>query len=187
MSRPAEGPARHPAEPLRLGPITLRTWRNDESDAEFLVAGWTDPEVARWSPVPREPTRATARRWLLQAARKGTAPTAIDLVIADAVSDEPLGEIGVAEIDPVRGTGVLGWWLAEQARGKGHAGRAVEGFATWLFGTCGLTRLAAVIAADNTRSVAVARRAGFVHRANHPDGRLVFERRAGSATVRSRP
>ncbi len=165
----------------------MRAWRADDDDAAFLVAAWADHEVARWSPVPAEPTSTTAGRWLRQAAADRTAPTAIDLVIVDAVSGEPFGEIGVTEIDAERGTAVVGWWLVEPARGKGHATRAVDGFAVWLFEAWGMSRLAAIIAADNVASVAVARRAGFAHRANLPDGRLVFERRAGSATVRSRP
>jgi RimJ/RimL family protein N-acetyltransferase len=165
----------------------LRAWRADENDAAFLVDGWADREVARWSPVPNEPTSTTARRWLRQAAAVRTAPTAIDLVIVDATSDEPLGEVGVTEVDVERGTAVVGWWLVESARGKGHATRAVDGFASWLFEAFGVSRLAAIITADNVASVAVARRAGFAHRADLPDGRMVFERRAGSATVRSRP
>ncbi len=161
--------------------------RLDENDAAFLLAGWTDREVARWSPVPEEPTRTTADRWLRQASAERTGTTAIDLVIVDAGSDEPIGEIGVTEVDVERGTAVVGWWLSEPARGKGHATRALDGFAAWLLEACGVSRLAAIIDTDNVASVAVARRAGFAHRANLPDGRMVFERRTGSATVRSRP
>ena len=56
----------------------------------------------------------------------------------------------------------FGYWIAEDARGRGYATRAVILMTRWLF-DLGAARVFLTIVADNEGSVAVARRAGFVH------------------------
>ena len=56
----------------------------------------------------------------------------------------------------------LGYWIAAAARGRGYATRAVILLTRWLFDR-GAARAFLTIVAGNEASVAVARRAGFVH------------------------
>ena len=56
----------------------------------------------------------------------------------------------------------FGYWIADGARGRGYATRAVILMTRWLF-DLGAARAFLTIVADNEGSVAVARRAGFVH------------------------
>ncbi len=56
----------------------------------------------------------------------------------------------------------FGYWIAADARGRGYATRAVILLTRWLF-ELGAARVFVTIVAGNEGSVAVARRAGFVH------------------------
>jgi RimJ/RimL family protein N-acetyltransferase len=56
----------------------------------------------------------------------------------------------------------LGYWIAAGARGRLYATRAVILLTRWLF-ELGAARVFLTIVAGNEASVAVARRAGFVH------------------------
>jgi len=56
----------------------------------------------------------------------------------------------------------FGYWIAPSARGRGYATRSVLLMTGWLFGL-GAARVLLTIVAENDPSVAVARRAGFVH------------------------
>jgi RimJ/RimL family protein N-acetyltransferase len=93
-------------------------------------------------------------------ATSGT-PRGIAFAIADAASGELVGCCGVdnwTEEDVAR----FGYWIVEDARGRGYATRAVTLMTRWLF-DLGAARVFLTIVADNVSSVAVARRAGFVH------------------------
>jgi RimJ/RimL family protein N-acetyltransferase len=56
----------------------------------------------------------------------------------------------------------IGYWIAASARGRGYATRAVILLTRWLF-ELGEARVFLTIVVGNDQSVAVARRAGFVH------------------------
>ena len=59
----------------------------------------------------------------------------------------------------------VGYWLAREARGQGHATRAVGLISTWGFAALGLERLDLYAAIENRASQLVAERAGFTREA----------------------
>ena len=61
--------------------------------------------------------------------------------------------------------GEVGYWLAREARGHGHATRGVRLICRWGFGLLGLERIDLLAATDNRASQRVAERAGFAREA----------------------
>jgi RimJ/RimL family protein N-acetyltransferase len=153
-----------PGEPLLDGPTALRPWR--DADLNALVAACQDPEIARWTRVPRNYGEADARAYMMQrygAIHAGTlAPFAIV-----AASDESLllGSISLMRLTWEHARGEVGYWLALEARGRGHGTRAVRLICSWGFEALGLERIDLLAATGNAPSQRVADRAGFTREA----------------------
>jgi RimJ/RimL family protein N-acetyltransferase len=157
---------------LSDGVVTLRPWSSD--DAGFMAGASADPAIRRYNGVldrqghPSPPLSITdaeaaidafARSW--QAFATTGTPSGAAFAIVDATSGELAGCCGV---DGWSTTDVaqLGYWLAADARGRGFATRAAVLLTRWLF-ELGAARVFLTIVKGNEASVAVARRAGFVH------------------------
>jgi RimJ/RimL family protein N-acetyltransferase len=149
-----------PSEPLVDGPTALRAWR--DSDADAIVAACQDPEIARWTQVPEPYGLVDAEAYLLERYHSlhagATAPFAI------VAADDPdllLGSIAFVRFAWEHARGEIGYWLAPQARGAGHATRALRLIGGWGLETLGLRRLELFAATGNAPSQRVAQRAGF--------------------------
>jgi RimJ/RimL family protein N-acetyltransferase len=149
------------AEPLVVGPTALRPWRDSDMDA--IVAICQDREIVRWTSVPEQYGVLDARTYLMQrydALHAGaTAPFAI--VSADDL-DRVLGSISLMRFAWEHLRGEVGYWVAREARGQGHATRAVSLICEWGFETLGLERIDLFAATGNPASQRVAERAGFL-------------------------
>ncbi|MCB9371306.1 MAG: GNAT family N-acetyltransferase [Microthrixaceae bacterium] len=144
--------------------VRLRPWL--PADAPALVAAWSDRDVARWSPPPRRRALVDARRWIDGTPRLRERGLALDLVIAAVgPGDTVLGEVGLSDV--VDGRATIGYWVAAEHRGRGHATRAVRLLSAWALQRLGLDAVTATVDPTNRDSVAVLRRAGFT--ADAPD------------------
>jgi len=134
----------------RLGPIggvALRPWR--VADAEVLVAAWTDPEIARWNPVPPDPTVELAESWICSTEVQNEASVGIDVV---AVRDGSVaGELGL-QVDPAQLIGEVGFWVGADHRGSG-VGRTLLTFATSLATELELRGLVALVDSGNVGAI----------------------------------
>lgn len=143
-----------PSEPtLDDGVITLGA--PDEGDLEAIEAGLHDPDVVRFLGSP--PGTASDVLELNRTRARDGSPTF-------AIRDRADRFLGLAWInrsaaEPV--TGAIGYWLLASARGQGHATRAVRLLADHAIRDLGLRRLILVTEPANSRSRAVAERAGF--------------------------
>ncbi len=151
--------------PPRLEGDGLRIRPFRESDAAALPVEH-DELTRRFSSVL--PTRDTFAEWLLRRRTSEATGSAVACAVADAASDELLGGIDLHRLDvPLfAGTAVLGYWLLEDARGRGVVSRALELVIPWSFspleeGGLGLHALSAGCSAENVASARVLRRAGF--------------------------
>ena len=151
----------------------LRPWAAE--DAAVLVAAWHDPAIIAGSTPPEDRSLAAAARWIDGVGVREQRLLAIDRVID--VAGACVGEVGLSDIDQRRGAALVGWWVAADHRGRGHATaglRAMVDVAT----SVGVTTLVAQIAVDNEASVTVAERAGFAQlRPGSPEQPHVYVRR----------
>lgn len=91
-------------------------------------------------------------------------------LVADRATDEALGIIGIFHPmdwpEPE-----LAWSVFEQAEGRGVAFEAAQAARRFAYDTLGLTTLISLIVAENTRSLALARRLGAQYEADfeHPE------------------
>ncbi len=153
-----------PDRPLVDGPTALRAWRDD--DVEAIVRACQDPEIARWTRVPEHYGEVDAQAYLLERGASlhagATAPFAI--VASDDLA-RLLGSVSILRLAWEHLRGEVGYWLAPDARGAGHATRAVRLVSGWAFQSLGLERIDLLAAAGNLPSQRVAERAGFTREA----------------------
>jgi ribosomal-protein-alanine N-acetyltransferase len=144
-----------PCNELSDGVIRLRPW--DVADAAWYAETAShDAQIQRFTSESPDTTEDQVREAIL--ALLAGPPDAAGFLIADAVTDERLGNIAL-EIES--GVGHLSYWLAASARGRGAATAALRLFSTWAFVHLGLTELRLWAHASNTASCAVAERAGY--------------------------
>ena len=143
-----------PTEP-RLGDGVITLDAPDEGDLEALEAGLRDPDVVHF--VGSSPGTASEVLELNRTRARDGSPT---FAIRDR-ADRFLGLVWVNRSAADPPTGAIGYWLLRSARGQGHAIRAVRLLVDHAIRDLGLRRLILVTEPDNTRSRAVAERAGF--------------------------
>jgi RimJ/RimL family protein N-acetyltransferase len=151
-----------PGEPLTAGPTRLRPWR--DSDVAAVTAACQDPEIARWTRIPENYTESDARAFLLYRYDALTAGVTAPFAIVSA-DDRLLGSVSLLRLDWPQLRGEVGYWLAPEARGGGHATRAVRLICAWGFASLGLERIDLLAAVENASSQRVAERAGFTREA----------------------
>lgn len=134
--------------------IRLRSVSVD--DADWIHRACQDPDIQRWTRVPRPYTMDHARhfvgdttleyrRWVIQA---------VD-------SDEPLGLLGIHGVQPDSGDADIGYWVAPWGRGRGVGSAAVRVMTEIVRIEEDVSCLVAYVAAENVASQCVVRRAGF--------------------------
>jgi len=127
--------------------VAVRPW--EATDAEVLLDAWTDPEVARWNPVPPEPTLELARSWIRSTQGQNEASVGIDVVVT--VEGTVIGEVGL-QVDPAQSIGEVGFWLAGSQRGSGLATELLR-VAEALCQEVELRGLVALVDPENTASI----------------------------------
>lgn len=125
-------------------------WQVDQASA--LVAAWTDAEIARWNPVPPNPTLELAEGWIRSTASQNEASVGIDVVMSTP-SKVVVGEVGL-QIDPSQAIGEVGFWVAASHRGIG-AGKELLAIAEQLGAALELRGLVALVDADNEAALAL--------------------------------
>jgi [ribosomal protein S5]-alanine N-acetyltransferase len=148
-----------PAEPLVEGDTALRPWR--DSDLPALVAACQDPEISRWTRVPRNYGESDGRAFLLQRFDMVYDGRAAPFAIVRASDGSLAGSVALIQIVWEHRRAEVGYWLARDARGQGHATRAVRLICTWGQQSLGLERIDLLAATDNAASQRVAERSGF--------------------------
>ncbi len=166
--------------------VRIRPFRDEDA---ARLPGTHDPLTASFSEAL--PTRAEFPAWLQRVRTRGAFGGAVSCAIADAQSDALLGGVALNRLDvPLfAGTAILGYWLLEDARGRGVVSQALELVVPWAFrgpdeGGLGLHGLSAGCAVDNVASARVLRRAGFapvgtarrsIRVAGEPHDELLFD------------
>jgi RimJ/RimL family protein N-acetyltransferase len=156
------------AEPISDGQTALRPWR--DSDLDALVEACQDPEISRWTRVPTPYGQTDALTYLMQRydAIHGGRSAPFAIVEPDGPGGESgalLGSISLMHLAWEHARAEVGYWLAADARGRGHATRAVRLICDWGFRELALERIVLFAAVGNSASQRVAERAGFTREA----------------------
>lgn len=161
----------------------LRQWTT--ADADVLVEAWNDPEVARWNPVPPDPSVARAEQWIAGVDHRRTHRRAVDFVI-DADGLGAVGEVGLSNFSPEHGGALIGYWVLERARGLGLATAALAAVTGWAHDELDLQIVVARCHTDNRASHRVASRAGYRLEAHDASSHALWRSRAGSPGASTR-
>jgi RimJ/RimL family protein N-acetyltransferase len=145
-----------PDPPLRDGAITLRAFTHD--DVPWVVKACQDPEISRFTAVPKPYQESHASEWIATHADAREQGEALALAIVEG--DQPLGSISLLRIDWTQLRGEIGYWVAPWGRGRGAATRAVRLLAAHGFERCGLQRIEVIPYTDNPASQRVAEKCG---------------------------
>ena len=185
-----------PGGELTDGTVSLRPLA--PADFESHLRHRTSPDVYAGAALPLPPSVvevAEVCQW--RAAVEWLQGHAALMVIDDGGGYR--GTIGLYQVQRALGSGMIGYDLGAEARGKGYATRAAELVCEWAFDEVGLGRVWAGTDVHNTASQAVLRRAGFRLEGRERGGlpaldgsrrdTLVWARLAGEGRVRdhSRP
>jgi RimJ/RimL family protein N-acetyltransferase len=128
------------------------------SDVEWVVCACRDPEIQRWLPLlPFPYEHGDAEWWIDRCKRVWVDQTAAPFIIVDAAKGARLGTIELRTTEPAD----IGYWLAPEGRGRGAMTDALRLLILYAFEDRGLPGVELFTLLDNTRSQAVARRAGF--------------------------
>jgi RimJ/RimL family protein N-acetyltransferase len=158
------------------------------ADVGALTAALQDPEIPRFTMIPRPYTADDARAFVHRASAEWRDGTRASFVIVSVDGDELLGGIGLHEPEP-SGRRFFGYWVAAPARGRGVATRAVALLVDWALGPVGLSELHAVVFSDNPVSLRLLERAGFqsqgptpaaIQHATGPRAAIVLRRSAAA-------
>ena len=131
-------------------------------DAEWIYRACQDPDIQRWTMVPRPYTREHADSFVVDLGGELAA-----YAIVTSVTDEP---IGVAGLHHVRdGVASVGYWVAPWGRGHGAAANALRVLRTLIHQNTQAHTVRALIAETNIASRRTAERAGFTLTGPDPD------------------
>lgn len=148
-----------PGGELTDGVVTLRPLRPDDTD--FLYALHTLPDVVATSVPPIPPDREESALRCARSAARWLAGERADLVILDARTGTPAGDIGLYYQEPQTGQAMIGYSMLPAWRGRGYPSRAAQLVALWAFAETGVARLIAGTLPENTGSQRVLEKAGF--------------------------
>jgi len=97
-----------------------------------------------------------------------------DVVLGIFENGKYVGNIGLHSIKRPNRSGMVGYWLSENAQGRGIVTDCVRALMDFGFGTLDLNRIYVYCAADNTKSRAIPERLGFVQEGTLQDGEHLY-------------
>jgi RimJ/RimL family protein N-acetyltransferase len=152
----------------------------------FVFEACQDPDIQRWTRVPRPYGALDAASFINRHARPQPEGDGAFFAVTSTDTGALLGSISFNHIDWAFRFAEVGYWVAPEARRQGVAGAALRGLTAWGFGSLGLVEIQLLAARGNTVSQAVATKAGFIFShvvtdecrdGDDPDDGLVFVRR----------
>jgi RimJ/RimL family protein N-acetyltransferase len=148
-----------PGGELTDGMVTLRALTPD--DVVFYADLHSQPDVVATSVPPEPPGLDQLLRRCHRAAAYWINGDRADLVILDAATGTPTGEIGLFYQEPATGQAMIGYSVLPAWRGRGFATRAAQLLSLWVFAETAIARLIAGALPTNLGSQRVLEKAGF--------------------------
>jgi len=173
LGRPPEGAGGE----IDLGEdVTMRPLRLGDAEELHRVIGANAGHIGAWLPFAEQPfarTSAHVRRMV----RDFEAGRGLGMVVLDR--RRLVGAVSFVDPTPEHSLTSIGYWLAEEAQGRGIMTRAVAAMVREAFDRWGFRRVEIRVAADNGRSRAIPERLGFreegLLRAGHTVGGRTYD------------
>jgi RimJ/RimL family protein N-acetyltransferase len=141
---------------IRLEPLTAE--HGDAMDALAREDG-----VARFTRVPVPVPDGFGVAWVERYVRGREEGTNAGFAILDTESGEFLGFIALVKLELELQEAEAGYVVAERARGRGVATRALRLLTAWAFDEFPLERIELLMSTENRGSELVAQRCGYTH------------------------
>lgn len=154
----------------------LRQW--GEGDSQRLCEICSDADIRRFTSAPRLTGNADARKWIRLQRARARAGRAIFLAIVPKSNERAVGSVNVIRIDYKNLKAELGYWLEQQARGRGLATLSLKQLSRHCFEAYHLRRLELYVTPENKSSQGVAERCNYTR-----EGLLRCYRRAASTEL----
>jgi [ribosomal protein S5]-alanine N-acetyltransferase len=150
--------------PTRLPVLThehvrLRGFR--ESDVDLVVSVGSDPLIPLITTVPASGSREDALAYIARQHERLTSGVGYSFAIADAATDEAVGQIGLWMRDQSHGRASVGFWIAPAHRRRGYLTAALHAVSRWGFSLGGIERLELHVEPWNDGSWKAAERVGY--------------------------
>ncbi|SHG48783.1 GNAT family N-acetyltransferase [Streptoalloteichus hindustanus] len=154
---------------INAGTWYLRGIRVDRAfdDRRSLVAAFADDAHRRYVPGPRVDGLESAGEYVALRTAEWAEDTGCSWAVADTVSGEMLGEVGLRSLDLTAGTAELSCWTRPEHRRRGVMATAVRAALGFGFAGLGLHHVTFRHTADNEPARRLAEKCGFT-----VDGRL---------------
>ncbi|WP_231979619.1 GNAT family N-acetyltransferase [Tessaracoccus coleopterorum] len=142
------------------GSVILRAF--EERDADLVMSVASDPLIPLITTVPRGGTRDEALAFLERQHSRLAEGTGYSFAIADAATDEAVGQIGLWTRDIATGRASTGYWIAPQFRRHGYARAALSALTAWVLGLDQVHRLQLYVEPWNEGSWRTAEACGYL-------------------------
>ena len=159
------------SDTLHLRPVTAA-----DTDELWELTIANQAHLARWMPwAVAAPLREQTAEWVANAERQVAEDNGFQCLVLD--DGRIAGCVGFHRVDWVNGVTSLGYWLAEDAQGRGTMTSAVRTLVQHAFEAWQLHRVQIEAAHENRRSRAVPERLGFRQEGVLREAELVGGRR----------
>lgn len=143
--------------------ILIRPWTASDVDVLFDAVSTSLPTLSQWLPWATPAyARTDAETWIAHCMRRRETEDEFHFGAFDVASGELLGSVGLNHRIRASRSAHLGYWVADDARGRGVAVEAAKQAARFGFDTLGLQRLVIQVQPENRASLRVAIKLGAV-------------------------
>jgi ribosomal-protein-serine acetyltransferase len=138
--------------------VRIRPYTAEDAAALYAAVSGSLTTLNRWLPWARpDYSPGDSEVWIAHCLRSWSTGAEYPFGIFDAASGRLLGGVGLNALHRARRSANLGYWVADDARGRGVAGAAARLAAQFGFAELGLHRVEILILPDNhvSRRVAI--------------------------------
>lgn len=140
--------------------LSLAALQPDDAEELFALVDANRAHLRRWLPwLDQNRVPAASVNFIDYARREAEAGTGLHLAVVEQM--RLLGMCGFHQIDAHNRSARIGYWLAEEATGRGVMTRCATALASYGFARLDLHRQVIACAEENAASAAVAERCGF--------------------------
>jgi RimJ/RimL family protein N-acetyltransferase len=151
-------------EGLERDGVALRRLRARDA-GPFAQAFKEDPELGVWIGADDDPTEISVRRFIARQPGLRARGEFLGLAVTDSTRKPFLGHVMLHTVAWRHKRAEIGYWLVQQARGRGIGRAAVSLLVDYAFDTLGLDRVEITTTPDNAPAKALARTLGFTEEA----------------------